>query len=152
MHTITRKLHLPISLTTAWKFFTDVSNIEQITSPKINLNLHTPHGTYLYPGMLFHIIVELIPFVPLRWTSVVSHMKTNQSFIDQQIAGPFTFWHHEHHFQSKPDGSVLMTDIISYQLPGGPAGRAAHSLFAAKQIERFIEEREANILFHFSPH
>lgn len=53
----------------------------------------------------------------LRHTALVP----DELFVDEQVAGPFRRWEHEHHFADGPGGSTVVTDRIRWELPARPA-------------------------------
>jgi ligand-binding SRPBCC domain-containing protein len=61
-------------------------------------------------------------------------------FIDQQRFGPYTLWHHQHHFKAIP-GGVEMTDIVHYRIPLGLLGDLANWLFVKKKLESIFQYR-----------
>ena len=65
-------------------------------------------------------------------------------FIDEQRFGPYSLWHHQHHFEAT-DGGVLMTDIVHYKLPFWFLGDIAHHLFVRKQLEGIFKYRFAKV-------
>jgi len=44
--------------------------------------------------------------------------------VDEQRAGPFRYWHHEHQFEEIP-GGVRVHDVVDYTLPLGRWGGAS---------------------------
>ncbi|MGF6845264.1 ligand-binding SRPBCC domain-containing protein [Chitinophaga sp. W3I9] len=64
--------------------------------------------------------------------------------------GPYSIWHHEHHFQKVP-GGVKMTDLVHYRLPFGWLGKLAHRLFVRKQLEDLFRYRFQAVEKIFGP-
>jgi hypothetical protein len=60
--------------------------------------------------------------------------------VDNQLAGPYRLWHHQHHFKEIP-GGVEMTDILNYALPGGFLGRLMHQPLVRKRLEDIFNYR-----------
>jgi ligand-binding SRPBCC domain-containing protein len=67
-------------------------------------------------------------------------VKENVFFVDEQRQGPYTIWHHEHHFKAV-EGGVEMTDIVSYVLPLGFLGKMAHPILVRKKLEEIFAYR-----------
>jgi ligand-binding SRPBCC domain-containing protein len=65
-------------------------------------------------------------------------------FIDEQRKGPYSFWHHQHHFEEVA-GGVKMTDIVHYALPLGILGQFAHALFVKKQLKDIFAYRKEKV-------
>lgn len=71
--------------------------------------------------------------IPMEWITEITSVSRPDSFVDYQLSGPYSVWHHQHHFEETPDG-VLMTDIVTYKLPFGKIGE----LFAGSLVKRKI--------------
>jgi len=63
-----------------------------------------------------------------------------QFFVDEQRFGPYTMWHHQHHFKAV-DGGVEMTDIVHYKIPFWFLGDIANTLFVKKQLQGIFDFR-----------
>jgi ligand-binding SRPBCC domain-containing protein len=70
----------------------------------------------------------------------ITHVKEQEYFVDEQRFGPYTMWHHQHHFK-KIEGGVEMTDLVHYKLPMGFFGDIAHWLFVRKELQGIFEYR-----------
>ena len=92
--------------------------------------------------------MRLAPLVNLRWVTEIQSVKPMESFIDNQIHGPYRLWHHLHRFEANDQG-VLMTDLVHYALPFGPLGAIAHALYVRKKLERIFQFRKETLTAHF---
>ncbi len=70
----------------------------------------------------------------------ITHVEEKKFFIDDQRYGPYSMWHHQHHFKETEKG-VEMTDIIHYKLPLGFLGDIANTLFVKDQLEKIFDFR-----------
>ena len=61
-------------------------------------------------------------------------------FIDQQIKGPYTLWHHTHTFEEK-DGGTLIKDKLRYAIPFGLLGRLIHFIYIKYDINGIFQYR-----------
>ena len=78
--------------------------------------------------------------ISLRWTTLITTYEPPGCFIDEQIRGPYSFWHHRHYF-SETDGGTEIVDEVHYALPGGFLAPLAHALFVRRQLERIFDHR-----------
>lgn len=94
----------------------------------------------MYPGQIISYKVAPLPGIKTNWVTEITHVKDGKFFVDEQRFGPYSMWHHEHHFEEEPDG-ILMTDKVSYKIPFGFLGQIAQSLFIKKQLKGIFEYR-----------
>lgn len=78
--------------------------------------------------------------VRLRLSSRITAYDRPNRFVDEQTAGPFKFWWHEHVFVPEGDGT-LMIDRVRFAAPLGVLGRIAERLVLARYMERLIARR-----------
>ena len=78
--------------------------------------------------------------IPFRMTSRITEMTPPDRFVDEQVAGPFRKFHHEHRFETVPDGT-LMIDVINFVSPVGPVGRLVDRLGLAQYMTNLIRVR-----------
>jgi ligand-binding SRPBCC domain-containing protein len=140
-HTIKTEQLLPISMDEAWSFFSTPANLAQITPPNMGFNVISKHhGNVMYAGQIIEYTVKPLLGIPLYWMTEITQVVDRQYFIDEQRFGPYTLWHHQHHFK-QVQGGVLMTDIIHYKLPLGFIGRIGNAIFVKKQLEGIFDFR-----------
>ncbi len=90
-----------------------------------------------------------IPWVPRRvsWLAVITEFEWNSHFIDAQLRGPFTAFHHRHGIQAEVrDGEegTLVTDAIDYELPFGVLGRLG-AAFVRRHLKRSFAYRQKRL-------
>jgi ligand-binding SRPBCC domain-containing protein len=78
----------------------------------------------------------------------ITAVKKYRLFVDEQRRGPYRLWHHQHLFREVANG-VEMTDIVHYELPLGPLGNLANSLFVKKQLQSIFDYRTKVIVSKF---
>jgi ligand-binding SRPBCC domain-containing protein len=83
--------------------------------------------------------------VPIRMTSRITRMSPPDSFVDEQVRGPFRSFRHEHVFVADGDGGTIMTDHVVLSAPFGVLGRAAE-VVVGPYLRRLIEQRNAQLL------
>jgi ligand-binding SRPBCC domain-containing protein len=101
----------------------------------------------MYPGQIISYRVKPLMGIPMTWVTEITHVEDMKFFVDEQRIGPYTMWHHEHHFR-EVEGGVEMTDIVSYKLPLGFLGRLAHLMFVKRQLNGIFEYR-AKVIKNF---
>lgn len=69
--------------------------------------------------------------IPVHWRSIITDYDPPYMFIDQQIKGPYTLWHHKHTFREIKNG-VEIRDRVVYSIPVGWMGRLLHKYWIKK--------------------
>ncbi len=132
---------LPVTLSKAWNFFSSPANLAKITPANLGFNIISKHhGEKMYPGQIIEYIVKPFFGIPLYWMTEITHVEHEKFFIDEQRHGPYSLWHHQHHFKEL-NGGVEMTDIVHYKLPFWFLGDIANSLFVRDQLNKIFDHR-----------
>jgi ligand-binding SRPBCC domain-containing protein len=132
---------LPVSLETAWEFFSNPANLKEITPGNLGFKvLSNHHGEKMYPGQIIEYKVKPVLGIPIYWMTEITHVQDKAFFVDEQRFGPYALWHHQHHFKAI-DGGVEMTDIVHYRNPVGFLGDIANALFIKNQLKQIFEFR-----------
>jgi ligand-binding SRPBCC domain-containing protein len=140
-HSIKTVQILPISIDEAWNFFSNPANLAKITPPNMGFNIISQHhGHKMYAGQIIEYTVKPVLGIPLYWMTEITQVVDGKYFIDEQRFGPYTLWHHQHHFK-QVEGGVEMTDIVHYKLPLGFIGRIGNALFVKKQLQSIFDYR-----------
>ncbi len=144
--TLKQTQFLPISLNEAWDFFSHPKNLAVMTPDYLNLKFtNTLFGDEMYPGQVIMYNVKPVLGIPLFWMTEITHVVPKQYFVDEQRFGPYTMWHHQHHFR-EIEGGVEMTDLIHYKPPFGFLGDIANFLFIRKQLQGIFEFRRKKVI------
>lgn len=132
---------IPISLEQAWDFFSRPDNLKEITPSRLGFEIISKHhGTKMYPGQIIEYKVKPILGIPLYWMTQITHVQEQQYFVDEQRFGPYSLWHHQHHF-SAIKGGVQMTDIVHYKLPLWILGDFANTIMVQAQLAQIFDFR-----------
>ena len=132
---------LPISLEAAWGFFSSPANLKEITPDNLGFNIVSQHhGDKMYAGQIIEYTVKPVLNIPLYWMTEITHVEHLKYFVDEQRYGPYSMWHHQHHFKAI-EGGVEMTDIVHYKLPLWFLGDIANSLFVKQQLKEIFDYR-----------
>ncbi len=141
VHSLRTEQRLPVDLKQAWDFFSSPANLSVITPSKMDFRIISKHhGDKMYPGQLIEYTVKPVLGVPLYWMTEITHVEPQRFFVDEQRYGPYSLWHHQHHFR-EIDGGVEMTDIVHYKIPLGWLGDIANTLFVKKQLAEIFHYR-----------
>ena len=132
---------IPVSIETAWEFFSNPANLQEITPPHLGFRIVSKyHGEKMYPGQIIEYKVRPLFNIPLYWMTEITHVETGRFFVVEQRYGPYDMWHHQHHLKSV-EGGVEMTDIVHYKIPFGFLGNWAHALFIKQQLQTIFNYR-----------
>ena len=131
----------PITISEAWDFFSSPKNLQHITPPAMGFNIISKHQSdTMYAGQIIEYTVKPVLGIPLYWMTEITHVDDKKYFIDEQRFGPYSLWHHQHHFKLI-EGGVEMTDIVHYKMPFWFLGDIANSLFVKKQLKDIFDFR-----------
>jgi ligand-binding SRPBCC domain-containing protein len=132
---------IPISMEKAWDFFSSPANLQQITPSSLGFSIISKfHGDKMYAGQVIEYKVRPIMGIPLYWMTEITHVSEGKYFVDEQRFGPYSLWHHQHHFRVV-EGGVEMTDIVHYKLPFWFLGDIANSLLVKRQLKGIFDFR-----------
>ena len=140
MYQFKRTQLVKTDLQTCWDFFSSPKNLKKITPPYMGFDVLLDIPEKMYPGLMIEYTVKPIFSIPMKWITEITHVEPLKFFVDEQRKGPYKIWHHEHHFESVQNG-VLMTDIVSYELPMGFLGRIVHPFIVEKKLKEIFDYR-----------
>ncbi|MEM7110570.1 MAG: SRPBCC family protein [Bacteroidota bacterium] len=141
VYKLERVQFLPITLDKAWDFFSSPRNLKEITPDYMKFVLtYISRKERMYAGQLISYLVHLLPGIPVRWTTEITHIHEPWYFVDEQRFGPYALRHDQHHFK-KVKGDIEMTDIVTYAIPLGILGRFANWLFVGKKVRAIFDYR-----------
>tara|TARA_Y100001970_G_C13808702_1_gene638856 strand:- start:81 stop:539 length:459 start_codon:yes stop_codon:yes gene_type:complete len=121
-------------------FFSKPENLSRITPKKLNFKILTPTPIKMMKGQIIDYTIRLIGF-QIHWRTLITDYNPPYSFIDQQIKGPYTIWHHKHTFKKIANG-VEIYDNITYSIPFGIIGRILHYVWIQKDLENIFRYRK----------
>ena len=132
---------IPISLDAAWDFFSTPSNLKEITPSNLGFNIVSKHhGEAMYAGQIIEYKVAPLLNIPIYWMTEITHVEDKKFFVDEQRYGPYSMWHHQHHFKAI-EGGMEMTDIVHYKLPLWFLGDIANVILVKKQLSGIFNYR-----------
>jgi ligand-binding SRPBCC domain-containing protein len=147
MYTLEEKTIINAPIEKVWDFFSSPHNLNKISPTYMDFTIKSGGGAKMYAGQIIAYRVKPLLGIPLTWVTEITHVADKKFFVDEQRIGPYSMWHHEHHFKETADG-VEMTDIVSYHLPLGLLGRVAHRAFVRNQLKKIFQYR-ASVMDQF---
>lgn len=141
IYQLTKTQKLPSTITEIWDFVSSPNNLKEITPDHMGFIITSNTGPEkMYPGMIITYKVSPLFGIKLNWMTEITHVKDFEYFVDEQRAGPFKLWHHQHKLK-QIEGGVLMTDIVTYEPPLGLLGSIANSFLIRKQVKQIFDYR-----------
>ena len=131
-------IDLPIE--DVFDFFSKPENLSLITPPRLRFDILTPTPLEMKEGQLIDYSLKILYLIKLHWRTLITDYQKPYKFIDQQIKGPYTLWHHTHTFEEK-DGGTLIKDNLKYVIPFGWIGRAIHFIYIKHDINGIFQYR-----------
>lgn len=132
---------IPTNLNTAWDFFSNPNNLKDITPTNLGFKVISKfQGDAMYAGQIIEYTVSPVLGIPLYWMTEITHVEDKKYFVDEQRFGPYSMWHHQHHFR-ETNGGVEMTDIVHYKVPFWFLGDIANGLFVRRQLKAIFDYR-----------
>jgi ligand-binding SRPBCC domain-containing protein len=140
-HSLKSVQKIPGSLEEVWAFFSDPSNLNNITPEHMKFRVISKHhGNNIYAGQIFEYRLRPLLGIPIYWMTEITHVSEPNYFVDEQRKGPYVFWQHQHHFKAI-EGGVEMTDIVHYKNPLGALGNLANGIFVRNKLKQIFEHR-----------
>ena len=127
------------TLADTWAFFGDAMNLPKITPPWMGFHVLTPAPIDMHTGTLIDYKVKVMG-LPVKWRTRIIDWSPPRQFIDLQLRGPYTLWHHQHTFEQVDDGTAC-TDRVTYKVPAGGIGRLMNRFLIRKQLKEIFEYR-----------
>lgn len=136
--------HVNATVEECWAFFSNPRNLQKITPEGMGFQITDFDQKSMYPGQIIQYKVTPLFGITLSWMTLITCVKENSYFIDEQKFGPYSFWHHKHFFEATPTGTK-MTDVVHYGLPLGILGRMMNTLVVKNKLKSIFEYRVAKV-------
>jgi ligand-binding SRPBCC domain-containing protein len=136
---------IPASVEKVWDFISSPGNLKLITPPYMGFEVTTPGlPEKMYPGIVISYRISPLLGFNMKWVSKITEIKEKESFIDEQLSGPYKYWHHLH--ELKPiDGGVEMHDLVNYTPPFGILGSIANYFFIHRKLRAIFSYRSKKL-------
>jgi ligand-binding SRPBCC domain-containing protein len=142
--TFNAELWLPRPRAEVFPFFSEARNLEELTPPWLQFEVLTPAPIVMRTGLLIDYRIK-IHGIPIKWRTEIVEWDPPHRFIDTQLSGPYTLWHHTHVFTER-DGGTLCEDHVRYRPRGGAL---MNWLFVRADVERIFEYRQEQLRKRF---
>lgn len=139
IHTLKSEQIISQPLSTVFSFFNRPENLSTLTPKSMHFNILTPSPIEMKTGAKIDYRIWLLG-VPLKWKTLITLYEPPFRFVDEQIQGPYRYWHHLHEFKDL-GGKTLMQDEVRYALPFGPLGELAHWIWIKRQLKNIFDFR-----------
>ena len=132
---------IPCSLQAAWQYFSNPANLQAITPASMGFKvISEDNSPVMYAGQLIEYKVRPLLGIPVYWMTEITHVEQDKFFVDEQRFGPYSLWHHQHHFKEVP-GGVEMTDIVHYKIPFWFLGDLANGWLVKGKLKEIFDYR-----------
>tara|TARA_B110001450_G_scaffold130246_1_gene122514 strand:+ start:1295 stop:1759 length:465 start_codon:yes stop_codon:yes gene_type:complete len=145
IYTLHKTLKLPITSEKAWEFLSNPKNLKTITPDYMSFNIISTIDRPLYTGQIIQYIVTPLLGIKTKWVSEITHIEDKKYFVDEQMYGPYSLWHHKH-FIKEIEGGIEMEDIIDYKVPLGLLGQIMHPILVKPKLEEIFSYRQKKLI------
>jgi ligand-binding SRPBCC domain-containing protein len=130
-----------------FQFFSEPRNLERLTPPWLNFEI-VEIPEQLSEGALIRYKLRLHGLT-IHWTTRIEQWTPDEKFVDTQISGPYSMWHHTHEFE-EVEGGTLVRDLVRYRVPFGPLGEVIRRAMVAPDTKKIFEFRREMLEAEFS--
>lgn len=139
-HTLQTQIWLPRPRAEVFAFFAEARNLETLTPSWLRFEVLTPAPIVMRAGTLIDYRIR-VHGLPIRWRTEIAAWEPPHRFVDTQLRGPYTLWHHTHTFEER-DGGTLCGDTVRYRPRGGAL---LHWLFVRRDVARIFAYRQQRL-------
>jgi hypothetical protein len=139
VYTLTTYQWLAAPRPAVFAFFERPENLRRITPSALGFRILTPSPIPMGVGRLIDYRIRLLG-LPVGWRTLISTYDPPRQFVDEQIRGPYAFWHHRHRFEVGEAGTRVI-DEVRYAMPLAGLGRLVHGLWVRPYLRRVFEFR-----------
>lgn len=143
VYTLQREQWVAEPLERVFPFFSRPENLALITPRSLGFRLLTPRPVNMEKGRTIDYTIRLLG-LRVRWRTLITRYDPPRCFVDEQLSGPYSFWHHTHRFEHH-NGGTLLNDEVHYALPMvlvGPARDLVHSLYVRPALLQIFDYRQ----------
>jgi len=129
-----------------FEFFSNPSNLDRLTPAWLKFAILMPATSQITQGALLDYRLRMRG-MPIRWQSKIAVWEPPYRFVDRQTKGPYSLWVHEHTFEERDNGT-LVVDNVEYAVPGGTI---VQKFMVAPDLERIFDYRHKVLEELFNP-
>lgn len=144
VYILTDSFQVSTPLDETWNFFSRAENLPDITPPWLDFTIRTPRPIDIREDARLDYTIRWLG-IPIHWRTRIIDWTPPRQFIDLQIAGPYTLWHHQHTFRRARNGGTRCHDRVHYRLPGGWLVAPVHALVVRRQLAEIFRFRRRAI-------
>lgn len=134
---------LSVSPEKLFPYFQDEKNLEELTPPWLNFKVLNKSTGQIEKGTVINYQLKLYG-VPFTWQTEILDFNKNKSFIDNQVKGPYSKWHHTHEFIPLAGGTVVR-DTIRYKVPLSGLGKTVAGPKVDRDVQKIFKHRSTKI-------
>jgi len=127
-----------------FEFFSNAENLEFLTPDFLNFNILTKLPIKMNAGTEIEYKLKLYG-IPIKWKSLITSWQPFDSFVDEQIKGPYAKWVHTHIFESIGT-TCLIKDRVNYKVLGDSL---TNKLFVSSNLKTIFQYRTKRLMEHF---
>jgi uncharacterized protein len=133
------KQYVPEALEKLFPFFAEAGNLEDLTPASLNFRILSVNPPTIQTGTLIRYALK-IHGVPVKWLTRIESWSPPHSFVDNQLKGPYSLWHHTHDFEKLGQGT-LMVDTVRFRLPLGFLGETVAGWWVRGDVAKIFDYR-----------
>lgn len=138
---------LPPPPDAVFPFFADAANLQALTPPWLSFAILTPQPIAMRKGVEIDYRLR-VHGLPLRWRSRIDAWDPPRRFVDVQLRGPYSLWHHEHRFEPERGGTRAI-DEVRLRPRGGPFAPLLFALFVRRDLNAIFSFRRRALAERF---
>lgn len=137
-----RSVILEASAETVFRFHADPHNVGVISPGFQRIRvLEAEHTARVGEEFALEVRFFGLPLATLRWRGVWRAVRVPELLEDEALRSPFALFRHRHEFVALGAHRTRMTDIVTYQLPGGWVGKLLGETFGRAQFALMFADR-----------
>ena len=133
-----QEVELPLE--EVFAFHGEAANLNLVTPPWLRFEILPPVPTEISVGTRIDYRIRWHG-IPLRWQTEILVWEPPHRFVDVQRRGPFRWWHHEHRFERRGTGTLVIEDV-DY---AGPPIPFVHALAVRPDVEKIFAHRRKRL-------